>query len=200
MPKACRKDGTLRILRLRYRIPDETAQVLPGVRQPAAMKRMACKTVMILTILSLLLGFFGCDGGKKYTAGDIVLIHTAYYGMEKDPVYSFTLKKENGNWLFSARCLVGNQKEHYTSFSSFPITDEDAQGFLQIIGEEGEIERLRKYREPIHVFHISDASMRSSGITFSDGNQTNKNTKLGDKALEYLYELAGRYYEAAEGS
>lgn len=164
------------------------------------MKRMVCKAMVVLPILSLLLGLLGCDGGKKHTAGDIVLIHTAYYGMEKDPVYSFALKKENGNWLFSARCLVGNQKEHYTSFSSFPITDEDAQGFLQIIGEEGEIERLRKYREPIHIFHISDAPMRSSGITFSDGNQINKNTKLGDKALEYLYELAGRYYEAAEGS
>lgn len=164
------------------------------------MKRMVCKAVMILTILSLLLGLFGCDGGRKYTADDIVLIHTAYYGMEKDPVYSFALKKEDEGWLFSASCAVGSQKEHYTSFSSFPITDEDAQGFLQIIGEEGEIERLRKYREPIRLFHISDEPMRSSGITFSDGTQISPKTKLGGRALDYLYELADRYYEAAESS
>ncbi len=164
------------------------------------MKRIVCKAVMILMVLSLLLGLFGCEGGKKHTAGDIVLIHTAYYGMEKDPVYSFALKKEDEGWLFSASCFVGNQKEHYASFSSFPITDEDAQGFLQIIREEGEIERLRKYREPIHIFSVSDAPMRSSGIIFSDGYQINKNTRLGDQALDYLYVLAGKYYEAAEGS
>ena len=153
-----------------------------------------------MSILSLLLGLFGCGGNKKYTIDDIVLVHTGYYGMESNPVYSFAMRKEEDNWVFSAKCLVGSNKDHYTSFSSFPITDEDAQGFLQIIREDGEIERLFKYRNPIRIFHISDAPARRFGMTFSDGNSVEKETRLGDRALDYLYALADRYYEEAETS
>ena len=151
-----------------------------------------------MSILSLLLGLFGCGGNKKYTIDDIVLVHTGYYGMESNPVYSFAMRKEEDNWVFSASCRVGSNKDHYTSFSSFPITDEDAQGFLQIIREEGEIERLFKYRNPIRIFHISDAPARSFGMTFSDGNSVEKETRLGDRALNYLYALADRHYKSAE--
>ncbi len=151
-----------------------------------------------MSILSLLLGLFGCGGNKKYTIDDIVLVHTGYYGMESNPVYSFAMRKEEDNWVFSASCRVGSNKDHYTSFSSFPITDEDAQGFLQIIREDGEIERLFKYRNPIRIFHISDAPARSFGMTFSDGNSVEKETRLGDRALGYLYALADRHYKSAE--
>lgn len=151
-----------------------------------------------MSILSLLLGLFGCGGNKKYTIDDIVLVHTGYYGMESNPVYSFAMRKEEDNWVFSASCRVGSNKDHYTSFSSFPITDEDAQGFLQIIREDGEIERLFKYRNPIRIFHISDAPARSFGMTFSDGNSVEKETRLGDRALDYLYALADRHYKSAE--
>lgn len=151
-----------------------------------------------MSILSLLLGLFGCGGNKKYTIDDIVLVHTGYYGMESNPVYSFAMRKEEDNWVFSASCRVGSNKDHYTSFSSFPITDEDAQGFLQIIREDGEIERLFKYRNPIRIFHISDALARSFGMTFSDGNSIEKKTKPGDRALDYLYALADRHYKSAE--
>lgn len=151
-----------------------------------------------MSILSLLLGLFGCGGNKKYTIDDIVLVHTGYYGMESNPVYSFAMRKEEDNWVFSASCRVGSNKDHYTSFSSFPITDEDAQGFLQIIREDGEIERLFKYRKPIRIFHISDAPARSFGMTFSDGNSIEKKTKPGDRALDYLYALADRHYKSAE--
>ena len=151
-----------------------------------------------MSILSLLLGLFGCGGNKKYTIDDIVLVHTGYYGMESNPVYSFAMRKEEDNWVFSASCRVGSNKDHYTSFSSFPKTDEDAQGFLQIIREDGEIERLFKYRNPIRIFHISDAPARSFGMTFSDGNSIEKKTKPGDRALDYLYALADRHYKSAE--
>ena len=162
------------------------------------MKHIVYKVVAIVSILSLLLGLFGCGGNKKYTIDDIVLVHTGYYGMESNPVYSFAMRMEEDNWIFSASCRVGSNKDHYTSFSSFPITDEDAQGFLQIIREDGEIERLFKYRNPIRIFHISDAPARSFGMTFSDGNSIEKKTKPGDRALDYLYALADRHYKSAE--
>lgn len=37
-------------------------------------------------------------------------------------------------------------------------------------------------------------------MTFSDGNTVEKETMLGDRALNYLYVLADRYYEEAESS
>ena len=52
------------------------------------MKHIVYKVVAIVSILSLLLGLFGCGGNKKYTVDDIVLVHTVYYGMESNPVYS----------------------------------------------------------------------------------------------------------------
>ena len=143
-------------------------------------------------------GLFGCGGNKKHTADDIVSINTVYYGTESNPVYSFALEKEEDGWFFSADCLVGNQKDHYTSFSSFPISAEDAEGFLRILCEDGEIEKLYKHRNPIRIFRSSDAPARSSAMSFSDGNTIEKETMLGDRALNYLYALADRYYEAAE--
>ena len=152
----------------------------------------------MLSLLSVF-GLVGCGGNIKYTADDIVFINTVYYGTEKNPVYSFSLKKEDG-WFFSADCLVGDSKEHYTSFGSFPVTEEDAAAFLRIVSEDGEIEKLYNYRNPIRFFHASDVPARSSGITFSDGNTLEKETMLGDRALNCLYALADRYYEAAENS
>ena len=164
------------------------------------MKHTICKVMTVVLALLQVFGLFGCGGSKKYTSDDVVLINTAYYGTERNPVYSFALKKEKDGWLFSADCLVGSLKDHYTSFGSFPITAEDAEAFLHVICEDGEIEKLfcgyaanyKKYR--------SDAPARSSGMTFSDGNTIEKETMLGDRALNYLYALADRYYEAAESS
>ena len=112
--------------------------------------------MIIVSALSMFSGLFGCSGNKNYTADEVVSFYTSYSGMERYPVYSFALRKEDENWLFSASCYVGSRKEHYASFSSVQIPPEDAEGFLEIILEEGEIKRLRKYREPIRFFHISD--------------------------------------------
>ena len=35
-------------------------------------------------------------------------------------------------------------------------------------------------------------------MTFSDGNSVEKETRLGDRALDYLYALADRHYKSAE--
>lgn len=145
-------------------------------------------------------GLFGCGGSKKHTADELILLNTVYYGTARDPVYAFALKKEENGWLFSADCLVGEQKEQYTSFAAFPVPAEDAAELLRIISEDGEIERLKKHRNPIHFFHSSDAPARMTQMTFSDGSTMEKEAILGDRALNYLYVLADRYYKAAEGS
>ena len=152
----------------------------------------------VLALLSFFISLLGCDKSANYTADDIVLINTAYYGTESIPVYSFGLYKQGDSWFFSADCRVGEQSEHYTSFSSFPIPIEEAEEFLAVIREEGEIARLARTRNPLRFLPISDASSQSSGMTFSDGKKIEKNTSLGDRALDYLYDLANRHYKTAE--
>ena len=164
------------------------------------MKRKARIAAAVVLAFLPIFGLLGCGESEKFTADDLVLIHTVYYGTERNPVYCFALKKEENGWLFSADCLVGEQKERYTSFESFPIPAEDAAELLQIVSEEGEIERLYKHRNPIRFFHISDAPTRSLGMTFSDGSAMEKDAELGDRALAYLYVLADRYYKEAESA
>ena len=112
-----------------------------------------------MAILSFLFGFVG---NTKYIADDITLINTSYYGMERNPMYSFALQKQDENWLFSASCYVQGQDNHYASFDSFPIPTEDAEEFLKIIDEENEINHLYKYRNRPRILSASDAPMRSS--------------------------------------
>lgn len=162
------------------------------------MRHTVYKVVTVVLALLSFSGLFGCSGNKKYTADDIVLINTVYYGSERNPVYSFALKKDEDCWLFSADCLVGDLKEHYTSFSAFPITAEDAKDFFRIICEDREIEKLYKHRNPIRFFHMSDTPSRSSAMTFSDGYTMEKETAIGNRALNYLYALADRCYKVAE--
>ena len=138
---------------------------------------------------------FGCGGSRKYTVDDIISFHTSYYGMASNPVYAFVLRKQDENWLFSASCWVESREDYYTSFSSFPIPTEEAEKFLEIIREEDEIRRLRKYRNPIRFFHIADEPMRSSGMTCTDGNSIDKETELCGRAVDCLRDLADRYYE-----
>ena len=136
---------------------------------------------------------FGCGGSRKYTVDDIIAFHTSCYGMESNPVYAFALRKQDENWLFSASCWVKSREDYYTSFSSFPIPTEEAEEFLEILREEDEIRR-----NPIRFFHIADEPMRSSRMTFTDGNSIEKETKLCGRAVDCLRDLADRYYEAAE--
>lgn len=156
------------------------------------------KAVIFLAILSMIFGLSGCSEGKKYTADDIELINTVYYGTSANPVYSFALMKKNGSWLFSANCYLEKHEGHYTSFSSFQVPSDEAEEFLAILREEGEIERIQKHKNSKSLFNISDTPAYSTGITFADGSVIEKNITLGDRALEYLYELADKYYEAAE--
>ena len=156
-------------------------------------KNYKCRVTIIMTILSLL---FGCSGNKKYDTDDIVGTSTSYYGTERDPVYAFSLQKQDENWLLSASCYA-QSKEGYTSFDSFPIPAEDAEGFLDIIREEDELSRLSKYR-PLNILHAADAPAHSTVLTFSDGNSIEKETAFCDKALRYLYSLAEKHYDTAE--
>lgn len=157
------------------------------------MKRKARIAAAVVLAFLPIFGLLGCGESEKFTADDLVLIHTVYYGTERNPVYCSALKKEENGWLFSADCLVGEQKEHYASFESFPVPAEDAAGFLQIISEDGEIKKLYKHRNPIRFFHISDVPARSLGMTFCDGSTIKDNSlNINERRDLFLYNTVTR--------
>ena len=162
------------------------------------MKHTARMAATVVLAFLPIFGLLGCGGSEKHTADELILLSTVYYGTARDTVYAFALKKEENGWLFSADCLVGEQKEHYTSFTAFPVPAEDAAELLWIISEDGEIERLKKHRDPIHFFHSSDVPARMTQMTFSDESTVEKEATMGERVLAYLYDLADRYYKEAE--
>ena len=165
-------------------------------------KHLLYGVVIAVSIVLLLSGIFSCIKGENPALHEIVSFDTSYYGTERNPVYAFALRKEDGNWLFSASCPVGDRKNHYTSFGPFPIPAADVEGFLAILRETDEIARLRRYRKPVwtRFIHISDAPARSSGMTFTDGNSIRKETSISEQALDYLYALADKHHQAAENA
>ena len=165
-------------------------------------KKLLYKVVMIVSIFSLLSGLFGCGGTGK--SEEIVSFYTSSYGMARKPEYAFALYRRDDAWYFSASCHVNSPYSHDTSFGSFPLPAKDAAGFLAVLREEGEIDRLRNYRTPLltrllaSIFPISDGSTRYSGMTFADGSSLERNTRVSARVLDSLYDLAEKHCREAE--
>ena len=58
------------------------------------MKRKARIAAAVVLAFLPIFGLLGCGESEKFTADDLVLIHTVYYGTERNSVYCFALKKE----------------------------------------------------------------------------------------------------------
>ena len=158
----------------------------------------------MLSIISVISGFCGCSGSKSRTVGNIASLATVYYGMESSPVYSFSLQKKNDIlqkkdiWYFSASCAVGEKKDRHTSFDFFPLTAEEAEKFLAVLSEEKTVTRLRMSIDLSRIFRAADAPSRNTVIVFENGSRIEKNTDLGEKTRNFLYELADRHCAEAE--
>lgn len=172
---------------------------------PAMMQRNGSffyKAVMTVVVTLLFSGLFGCGGTGK--TEEVVSFYTSSYGMARKPEYAFALYRQDGAWYFSASCHVNSPYNHDTSFGSFPLPAKDAAGFLAVLREEGEIERLRNYRTPLltrllaNTSLISDGATRYSGMTFADGSSLERNTRVSARVLDALYDLAEKHCREAE--
>lgn len=166
--------------------------------QSTKPKKRFYNMMMLMSIFSLLAGLLGCGGAGQNASekiSQIVSVSTSYHGMSRSPTYAFALYQEDGNWFFSATYSA-------SSFSSFPIPAEDAEGLLEILRETDEIKRLTTYREPflarLFGIQVTDAPMRYSGIVFAGSESLERETSLCAKALDYLYDLAEKHRKEAE--
>lgn len=180
--------------------PKKTPQHTPAMTQ--RNESFFYKAVMTVVVTVLFSGLFGCGGTGK--TEEVVSFYTSSYGMARKPEYAFALYRQDGAWYFSASCHVNNPYSHDTSFGSFPLPAKDAAGFLAVLREEGEIDRLRNYRTPLltrllaNTSLISDGSTRYSGMTFADGSSLERNTRVSARVLDALYDLAEKHCREAE--
>ena len=169
-------------------------------------KRLLGQTVFLALLFALLSALAGCSLSGLSPApktDDIVSFSaTSQSSMSRRPTYAFALRKEDGEWFFSATCHVDNPQSHYTSFNSFPIPAEDAEGLLKIIDKEQELKRLRKYREPLltRLFASSllDGGWDYTRVAFTDLEPLERETLPCDKVRDYLRDLAEKHCQAAE--
>ena len=153
----------------------------------------------------------GLSGSRLYAATKSSAVYssrvvsfsaTSQSSMSITPTYAFALRKKDGEWFFSADCYVDSPQSHYTSFNSFPIPAEDAEGLLKIIDEEQELKRLRKYREPL-LTRLFGSSLLDGGwdytrVAFTDLEPLERETLPCDKVRDYLRDLAEKHCQAAE--
>ena len=169
-------------------------------------KKLLYRTIIAMSIFSLLSGLFGCGGSAQSTSSEVNQIvsfsTTSQSSMSVTPMYAFALRKKDGEWFFSANCYVDSPQSHYTSFSSFPIPAEDAEGLLKIIDEEQELQRLRNYREPLltRLFAplVLDGGWDYTRVAFTDLEPLERETLPCDKVRDYLRDLAEKHCQAAE--
>lgn len=169
-------------------------------------KKLLYRAMVTILTLSMLSGLIGCALIDKYTSSEVHQIvsfsATSQSSMSIIPTYAFALRKEDGEWFFSADCHVDSPQSHYTSFNSFPIPAEDVKGLLKIIDEEQELKRLRKYREPLltRLFGslISDGGWDYTRVAFTDLEPLERETLPCDKVRDYLRDLAEKHCQAAE--
>ena len=169
-------------------------------------KKLLYRTIIAMSIFSLLAGLLGCGGSGQGTSSEVQQIvsfsATSQSSMSITPTYAFALRKKDGEWFFSADCYVDSPQSHYTSFNSFPIPAEDVKGLLKIIDEEQELKRLRKYREPL-LTRLFGSSLLDGGwdytrVAFTDLEPLERETLPCDKVRDYLRDLAEKHCQAAE--
>lgn len=169
-------------------------------------KKRLCNVVMIMSVFSLLAGLLGCSWSGQDTSSEVQQIvsfsATSQSSMSIIPTYAFALHKKDGEWFFSADCYVDSPQSHYTSFNSFPIPAEDAQGLLKVIDEEQELRRLRKYQKPFltRLFEplLLDGGWDYTRVAFTDSEPLERETLPCDKVRDYLRDLAEKHCQAAE--
>lgn len=169
-------------------------------------KRLLYRTIIAMSIFSLLAGLLGCGGSGQGTSSEVQQIvsfsATSQSSMSRRPTYAFALRKKDGEWFFSADCYVDSPQSHYTSFNSFPIPAEDVKGLLKIIDEEQELKRLRNYREPLltRLFAplVLDGGWDYTRVAFTDLEPLERETLPCDKVRDYLRDLAEKHCQAAE--
>lgn len=145
-----------------------------------------------MAILSLFLGLSGCKKTPEYTPEDIREIHISCGHMDYTYAYSFSLKKADESWLFSADCSINREGPHI-ELEDCPVAQEEAEEIIEIIREQDIIESVRRFKKPNFKWHALDETTYYTSFLFADGKVISS-AVFGSRDMEELFFcLAAKY-------
>lgn len=150
------------------------------------------RAVAFMTVVPMLCGLFGCKKTSEYARygiSELTAVSAAYGCADRSAGYSFTVRLDDGVWLFDAECFVSDAE---VSVNGRELSAEEAEEMLRILRDNDSIAYAQRYKKPSGVLGVSDGDAYSFALTFSDGKQY----VTGDRqsGLEGLfYRLAEKY-------
>lgn len=150
-----------------------------------------------MAVLSIICGLFGCQKAPKpaeHKLDEITSVSISCGHMDRSNGYSFWAHKEENGWFLDAECFTHNY-ETETVFENYEIVGEDIDTLLEILNQSNSIAYVENYKKPKKLsFQVSDETIYSFCLAFSDGNQY-VTCDVQSDLEEYFYRLAEKYDE-----
>lgn len=101
--------------------------------------RVLRKAVLLLAIVTVFAGLFGCSARPEPPAGELTVVSAAGGRMSRTESYSFSFSaiRKDGVWMFSTRCYA-DREDGYAVVDSTTWKEEDGR-FYYDTGITGEV-------------------------------------------------------------
>ena len=145
----------------------------------------------------LLTGICACGDANSadkdaHSLDELELISMTYGCMDRSCSYLFTLKREEGEWLFDAECFVRDRTEPF-SVTGVPVSDESVNELFGILEAHDTVTYAQSYRKPFSLdIFAQDQDTSDFCLSFADGSQYHAES-AGDaqgELTEFFYRLA----------
>lgn len=152
------------------------------------------KAVAALVASFLALNLSGCAGKATPAAQDLTVISTACGAMSRTDSYSFFVKKDKDEWLFSASCYTDSDAAPVV-LESQPISKAEMQELFTLAEERNAISAIQNYKKPwfSRFVQAQDQPSYTTLLRFADGQEYDAKTGLNAALLNYFYRLAEKY-------
>lgn len=147
------------------------------------------KAVLLLAIVTVFAGLFGCSARPEPPAGELTVVSAAGGRMSRTESYSFSAIRKDGVWMFSTRCYADREK-FYVELEDCPMTDEEATEILRVAWEEGLLHRVKAYQKPTDGLFAHDAPEYSTFFAFTDGSSAGAPIDPRAEVQSAFYNLA----------
>lgn len=152
---------------------------------------------VILGLLAVFTGLFGCNKGPKPTQHDLSEISAVSIScghMDRSYGYAFRIHRDQDKWLFNAECFT-HDHEVETVFENRDINGEEVDAMFEILKKNDSITYAENYKKPKDSpFVILDETTYGFCLTFSDGKQAVTIDRQRELE-EFFYRIAEEYNE-----
>lgn len=161
---------------------------------PREMRCNMKAVLIVMALLSLFSGLFGCRGQTppKHTAAELTGASISCGHMNRLFGYSFWVRKDGSSLLFDADCYT-HEREVQTVLESVEITESEFEELLTVITDNQLIQYAENCKQPSKSpIMAMDETTYAFSLSFADGESYL--TKDRQEELEnYFYTLAEKY-------